>query len=755
MPGGETDRSEGTATEGKKWFRVSKTSEIFKVADAVIKPGSGGVRIKSEAILPQPPVRKIWEVHLYKLVGATRYKVMVEYDEQKYCELKLRNKKKVYELVGVKMGVDYPEEFAGSGGGFDGAGLGGFGGTKDGIMKSLSAFSSSNAVKLGKVKYKAKPKVKAPKKLASGHNLYSAMGTQEIKTREYDPSAKRVMHDSKDEKDYVTAELRGKLQATFDLLAETIGEDAGTPHAKIPQDKTLDVFDHAKYQLTEIQRKRIGEFSRFDTDEFIEFEQLLGIYNRVENEQAQGHFHMTVRELQDLFNQADKDFSGMLEHEEIAKILTTVHLVTDAAEIKNYLSTIDKDDDHQLDFEEFMTLTQKMYAERGGFVVANKSGPMQFNQTRNIIDDLRDSVERHHLMITHLHAQIANFDEQLEIMNTIEAHSSLRAELNKTKEEKKRLAKLRDEMEMQNKGWMRDIKGIHAREKRDAMEKIEFINQQKGEAQQALAFVKDAYEDDYGDALKEVAEVMQSLNAVLDFSSTTVESTGQDYANAQEMTRLAKERLARYTEGRKGTVFNPAVYDSATAIHLFLQNKTSALEQWLISRTQFTQADREKYLKRVEEVKKVRETFEVNMVELVKQQDVVTKKTKKLDKQAHEAKKVNVDLRKKLNDPTNRVHDEAKAKELMAKLEATQEEISNGHMLKLEWSRKLYPLEHKLHMERHAISLLQVELGELKVLLEDVKHHEDVQIFEDNKVKKNKAADGSGGNGGSLPPPPY
>merc|ERR1719163_1734973 len=274
---------------------------------------------------------------------------------------------------------------------------------------------------------------------------------------------------------------------------------------------------------------------------------------------------------------------------------------------------------------------------------------------------------------------------------------------------------------------MRDIKGIHAREKRDATEKIQFIDQQKVEAQQALDFVKDAYEDDYGDALKEVAEVMQSLNAVLEFSNTTVESTAQDYANAQEMTRLSKERLQRYQEGRKGTVFNPEVYDSATAIHQFLQNKTSALEQWLISRTQFTQADREKYLKRVEEVKKVRETFEINLIELTKQLDVVSKKMKKLGKQAHEAKKINVDLRKKLNDPTQRVHDEAKAKELMARLESIQTEISKGHMLKLEWSRKLYPLEHKLHMERHAISLLQVELGELKVLLEDVHHHEDVE----------------------------
>ena len=222
----DTGRSEASGTEGKKWFRVSKTSAIFKVVDSIVKPGTA-VRVKSEAIVPQPPVRKMWEVHLYKLVGATRYKVMVEYDDQKYCELKLRNKKKVYELVGVKMGVDYPEEFAGSGGGFDGAGLGGFGGTKDGIMKSLSAFSSSNAVKLGKVKYKAKPKIKAPKKLASGHNLYSAMGTQEIKTREFKAGQSKSNYDASKEENFLTAEMTSKLDSVFDDLVKQIGEYDG------------------------------------------------------------------------------------------------------------------------------------------------------------------------------------------------------------------------------------------------------------------------------------------------------------------------------------------------------------------------------------------------------------------------------------------------------------------------------------------------------------------------------------------------
>ena len=226
--------------QNKKWFRCSKTSAIYKVANSYGQKTASQYRMSGEAsaTLPKPPERTTWEVELYKLLGSDkcvaaagraaapphpilsiissshglaagsrpppghtgpgtiprirrppspfpppRYKVLVEYDHMKYCELRIKNQGKDYNLVHVKMNVEYPSEFSkGKGGGFDGAGLGGFGGTKDGIMKSLSAFSSSNAVKLGKVKYKPKKKFKAPKKLESGHNLFTALGPSRTHT---------------------------------------------------------------------------------------------------------------------------------------------------------------------------------------------------------------------------------------------------------------------------------------------------------------------------------------------------------------------------------------------------------------------------------------------------------------------------------------------------------------------------------------------------------------------------------------------
>merc|ERR1719162_1587716 len=111
-------------------------------------------------------------------------------------------------------------------------------------------------------------------------------------------------------------------------------------------------------------------------------------------------------------------------------------------------------------------------------------------------------------------------------MNTISQHSAMQTELEKTRAEKKALANLQGEMEMQNRAWVRDIKQIHGREKHDALKRIEHITKQKDEADEALKYAQDNYEADYADAMAEVEEVMQSLKAVLEFtkqSETNIE----------------------------------------------------------------------------------------------------------------------------------------------------------------------------------------------------------------------------------------
>ena len=65
-------------------------------------------------------------------------------------------------------------------------------------------------------------------------------------------------------------------------------------------------------------------------------------------------------------------------------------------------------------------------------------------------------------------------------------------------------------------------------------------------------------------------------------------------------------------------------------------------------------------------------------------------------------------LKTKLGGPTQRKHDEVVETKLQADLEQIQDDIAQGHRDKLDWSKKLYPIENKVHLERTNVSLLQV-----------------------------------------------
>ena len=74
--------------------------------------------------------------------------MLVEYSNEKFLCLWLKTKGGRWELLKVEVdNVKPPDEFD-----LDSGELKQTSGTKDGILKSLSAFSSSNAVKLGKVR---------------------------------------------------------------------------------------------------------------------------------------------------------------------------------------------------------------------------------------------------------------------------------------------------------------------------------------------------------------------------------------------------------------------------------------------------------------------------------------------------------------------------------------------------------------------------------------------------------------------------
>ena len=67
-------------------------------------------------------------------------------------------------------------------------------------------------------------------------------------------------------------------------------------------------------------------------------------------------------------------------------------------------------------------------------------------------------------------------------------------------------------------------------------------------------------------------------------------------------------------------------------------------------------------------------------------------------------------------------NDEAKCAELMATIKKHEAKIAEGQEQRWKIARVVFEQEHSLHMERAKTSLLQVELGEVSLLLQDVEH---------------------------------
>ena len=95
----------------------------------------------------------------------------------------------------------------------------------------MAAFAASDAVHKGKVRA-PKKKSKTPTvegiKLDSGNNLYSAVGTREIKSRdgrEWDPSVNTAYVDTSDFKEFLSEKDRKALEESFKAVVVELGEE--------------------------------------------------------------------------------------------------------------------------------------------------------------------------------------------------------------------------------------------------------------------------------------------------------------------------------------------------------------------------------------------------------------------------------------------------------------------------------------------------------------------------------------------------
>ena len=87
---------------GKQWMELNESTRLYKAVKAAIEkdPGEKIVKVKASVTFPMPPERQEWTPKIHQPLGPSRMKVIVQYDAQKCCQLKLREKKGVFEVRG-------------------------------------------------------------------------------------------------------------------------------------------------------------------------------------------------------------------------------------------------------------------------------------------------------------------------------------------------------------------------------------------------------------------------------------------------------------------------------------------------------------------------------------------------------------------------------------------------------------------------------------------------------------------------------
>ena len=225
---------------------------------------------------------------------------------------------------------------------------------------------------------------------------------------------------------------------------------------------------------------------------------------------------------------------------------------------------------------------------------------------------------------------------------------------------------------------------------------------------------------------EEVADHCASLVSTHAPSATHAVQTlfDRDERFSESLLHLGQQRLQKL-EGEGDTGLDNhgprPLFDSASAIHEYLSGKTHFMLDWLRQRTQFSKEDRARYIAKVASCRRKREEYTANTGRLKTALKEVEAKTIAIKAAAARCQKENVALRAELLSTANRQRDQAEEERLHQEMREIEASIAEGHTLNWEAVSALSSKEHDLVMERHKIALLQVELGELKLFMDDLK----------------------------------
>jgi len=471
----------------------------------------------------------------------------------------------------------------------------------------------------------------------------------------------------------------------------------------LPENLLEKVVDASRLNLREGDRKRLIEMAKL-VSEGVPWETLYTLANG----------WIDVNMLHTLFNEANTDTAMervefFLDADEITALMKKLGVDKTKAQIEAELDKLDKDADGQCDWEEFLTVATSML---GAAVNVNKNDPdgTDFNQLRDSTKRMKANLLVTSDVVHEYDATIKKKKGEIERRMKDTTLEDVRKKLKAEWDKKDELEMLLLDSKTEHYKVMEKLMQDNDVEKNELVERFKQTCQERDGVRSNISQVRNYFQERFNQQFVEVASVQEILNEI-DSASKQVHN-GLNQANeAAGEARSAWQATAEFEKP-------PQTSSSSKGLD-FISNQNAVMSE-ITTKMKMMQRERDKYEDMIEEEMTKNKTKRIECVNLnmkitnlETQEMAVTAKCKDLNIQNLTLAE---ELKKKLTDT-----DSKKVKELKNTVWQFKEE-RDAIVEQVEDIRsKMRHVTKMLDLSKKKASQLNIELGELKILLEGIR----------------------------------
>eukprot|EP00941_MAST-03F_sp_MAST-3F-sp1_P004211 g4211.t1 len=497
----------------------------------------------------------------------------------------------------------------------------------------------------------------------------------------------------------ISKEQESRLKQVFDYNKLTSGN--------IHISKIQKCVDDAKIGQTKKEAKRMQKLAKITSKdgETIGYSEL---FTLVQNK-------IDVNMLHKLFHDANTDVEYervefFLDVDEMMALLKKLDVEMTRSVFEKELVKLDKDSDGRVDWEEFLTVASNIL---GAYVSVNSadSDGTDFNQLRDSTNRMKTNLINTNVIIKELDNQIQEKKKEIEKRIKDTTLEDIRKKLKKEWDDKDRMEMALLDLKIKHFNEMKDALLANDQDKAALVDRFKEAVRQRDHVRSQIDRVREKFKERFSNNFLAVKEIMSVLSEI--------DSTAKKVHEGLALAKAASDEARQVWKATSQYEQPPVVSTNDTALEYL--NKQNTVMSEITTKMQMMQRERDKYEDMIEEevsknkAKRI-ECVNLNMQITNMETQLMALEAKHKDMHIQNTT-LQVELEKKLKDK-----DSKKVKELkntVFQFECERDEV----VAQVEETKmKLKRTDNFLLAAKKKAAQLNIELGELKILLEGMKN---------------------------------